>query len=298
MESAYFITATGTPLSEDEKLHAEGLARELEDQWNSGIDGILVAGTMGAMQLLTDETYRRLIRSSVEITRGRGEILIGAGDAGFARTRDRIRLLNEHPIDGVAVLAPYFWSFTQAELIDYYRALADESRAPFYLYDLPQVTGTKLELGTILALSEHPNIRGAKISGDFEFTRRLIDVADDSFRVIVAAPELVDVILRHGVRTHLDGMWAIAPRWTVAIGRCASQGDWDEAARYQQKLTSVRALLKKHGFGAFTALMNARGIPGRFAPRPFAETDQAAREELLALPVVRQLIEENPAEGG
>ena len=56
MKKAYFITAIGTPLTEDECLHEEGLEIQLADQWNHGINGILVAGTMGAMQLLTNDT--------------------------------------------------------------------------------------------------------------------------------------------------------------------------------------------------------------------------------------------------
>ena len=102
MAMAYFITAIGTPLTKDEKLHEEGLRAQLEDQWNSGIDGILVAGTMGAMQLLSDQTYRTLVERSVELSAGKGEVMVGAGDAGFARSRDRILFLNNLKIDGVA----------------------------------------------------------------------------------------------------------------------------------------------------------------------------------------------------
>ena len=107
MKSAHFITAIGTPLTEDEALHEQGLEAHLADQRNSHIDGILVGGTMGAMQLLTEETYRRLVRRAVELWAGHGEIFVGAGDTGLARTRERILFLNQFQIDGVAVLAPY-----------------------------------------------------------------------------------------------------------------------------------------------------------------------------------------------
>ena len=91
---ARFTTAIGTPLTDDEQLHDDGLICELEDQARHGIPGILVAGSMGAMQLLADETYRRLVERAVELWRGKGELLVGAGDAGFVRTRDRLKFLN------------------------------------------------------------------------------------------------------------------------------------------------------------------------------------------------------------
>lgn len=291
-----FITALGTPLTSDEALHEEGLAAEIADQWNHGIDGLLVAGTMGAMQLLTDEVYRQLIRRAVELSRGKGEILVGAGDAGYTRTRERIRFINEHKVDGVAVLAPFFWNFDQQALIEYYRALADDSKAPLFLYDLPVVTGTKLEQDTVVELAKHPNIRGIKASCDFALTRQLIDALDDpAFRVIVAQPDIVDVLLRHGIRQHLDGMWAIAPEWSVSIARCGAANDWESAAAHQRNLSALRRMIRRWGFAVFTELMNARGIPGRFAPRPHQDLSPSVREALLNDDTVRKLLQDDPA---
>lgn len=296
MNKAYFITAIGTPLTTDEQLAEEGLAIQLQDQWNHGIDGILVAGTMGQMQLLTDEVYRRLVRRAVEMSTGKGEILVGAGDAGFARSRDRIEFINQFKVDGVAVLAPYFLSFSQNELVEYYSALADVAKAPIYLYDLPAITGTKLEIGTVATLAKHPNIRGVKASCNFDDTRQVIDAVGGSFRVIVAQPNLVDVLLHHGIHEHLDGVWAIMPGWTVALAECAAKGDWAGAAEYQRQITAVRNLLPKYGFAAFTNMMNARGIPGDFVPRPFARLDAARSEELLNEPIMKKLVQEDAVE--
>ncbi len=39
MATAYFITAIGTPLTEDEKLHEEGLKAHLADQWKQRPQG-------------------------------------------------------------------------------------------------------------------------------------------------------------------------------------------------------------------------------------------------------------------
>ena len=296
MSALRLTTAIGTPLTDDERLHEDGLRIHLADQWDAGITGILVAGSMGLMQLLRDETYRRVVEVAVTRSEGRGEIFAGAGDTGLARTRDRLQFLDGFPLEGVVVLPPFFLAFTQAELIDYYRSLAAVSRAPLYLYDLPSVTGTKLSIDTVLELAEHPNIAGIKASGEQSETRQLIDVAPDGFRVILAAPDLIDVFLRHGVRDHLDGIYAVAPQWVTAIGRCAEQNQWEEAATYQRDLSHVRRLIIKHGVAPmFSAMMNARGIPGEFAPKPFRALAPGERKILQDDPVVQKLIREHPA---
>jgi 4-hydroxy-tetrahydrodipicolinate synthase len=283
--AAHFITALVTPMHDDDTLHAEGLRRAIETQIDAGIGGLLIAGSMGAMQLLPDETYRALVTESVRLAGGKVELLIGAGDASFARTRDRIHFLNQHPVDGVVVLAPYLMPFSQSELIEYFTALADESRAPLFLYDLPVMTRTKLERDTVLAIARHPNVAGIKCSDEPGYARQVRDLAPERFRVILAAPTLMDIFLQTGFSEHLDGVFSLCPRQVVAIGAAVARGENARAAELQQGLNRTLALLHKHGvWNPFTALLHAQGIPGRIKPRPHAAWDAETERRFLAEP--------------
>jgi len=294
LTDTHIISAIGTPLTEDESLHVQGLEAELDLQWRNGISGVLAAGSMGTMQLLSDQTYSDLIRLSAELVPGKGELIVGVGDTSFARTRDRIHLVNRYKVDAVAVLTPYLLKYSQDELIDYFHALADESKAPVYLYDLPQITGLKVEIPTVLAVSEHDNIRGIKCSDSAHETRVLIEALKangSDCRVIVAQPMLLDVLVKHGVRDHLDGVFAIAPEWGSAIVKHTEAGEDDEALAYQRDLVEFLNLLRsRNTFAAFSALMNARGVPGRYAPRPYRLLTDEQVEELLSRAIVRKLL--------
>jgi 4-hydroxy-tetrahydrodipicolinate synthase len=291
MTSSYFIAALGTPLDAEENLHRDGLRAHLADQQANEIDGVLVGGTMGMMQLLRDSTYHDLVQLSSELYAGKGELFVGVGDASFARTLDRLRLANQFPIDVAVVLSPYFMKFTQEQLIDYYRAIADESRVPLYLYDLPQTTGTVLTLDTVTTLAKHPNIRGIKCSGDIAQARVLIDsVAGENFRVIVAQPLIVDVLLRHGVHQHLDGVYALFPEWVKKMKHAVGAERWDEAAALSKGMGRVMPRLHHYGvLSAMTTLLNARGIPGSFAPRPYPVLAPELAQALLNESTIREL---------
>jgi 4-hydroxy-tetrahydrodipicolinate synthase len=296
MADLALFAAVGTPLTADETLHAEGLELHVADQWRAGMTGVLLGGTMGLMQLLAEDTYRQLIQVGVRAAAGRGEVMAGIGDTSLARTRERIRCTNEHRLDGVVCLSPFLWKFTQEEMVAYFHALADASRAPLYLYDLPVLTGVKLSFETVLAAARHPNIRGIKCSADLGWTRQLIDMAPKGFRVIVAQADLVDVTLRSGITQHLDGVYALAPDWTVGIARAAAAGNWELAAGYQQKLSAILRTLRDFGvFPAFTALLNARGIPGNYCPAPMRPLDETRRAALLATPIVAELLDADGA---
>jgi 4-hydroxy-tetrahydrodipicolinate synthase len=291
--SIRLIAAVGTPLTSDESLHDEALEAHLDDQWRHGMTGCLIGGTMGALQLLTEQTYRELVMHGARLAARRGEVLVGVGDAGFARTRDRIRFTNTQRVDGVVVLSPYLFKFSPSEVEDYFLALADASTRPLYLYDLPGLTGVKLSMETVLKLAAHPNIHGIKCSGDFGWTRQLIDCAPAGFRVIVAQADLIDVLLRHGVHEHLDGVFALAPHWVQRITRAAGAGDWAEAAHAQGRLSCLLRTLKQYGvFATFTALLNQRGIPGNYAPAPYQLLDAEHLDALLAEPIIREFLGE------
>lgn len=284
------ISAVGTPLTEDESLDEAGFQQHLAAQWEAGIDGVLVAGTMGLMQLLADRTYEQVIDVANGSER-KGELFIGVGDASLARTLDRMRRVNSLSIDGAVVLTPYLLSFSQVELVDYFRRLADASTNPLFLYVNPSLTGMRLEIDSIVALARHPNIRGIKCSSELEWTRQLEKAAPEGFRVIYAQARAVDVLCRDGVRENLDGIFAVAPQWTAAIRNATRAGDDASAAAYQQSLNELLDAVIEFGvFPACTVLINEMGISGRLAPAPFQLLDSQRRKELLARPIVQKLL--------
>ncbi|MCC6681263.1 MAG: dihydrodipicolinate synthase family protein [Phycisphaeraceae bacterium] len=293
MTEARFITAIGTPLTQDDQLHIEGLARHLDDQAAGGIDALLIAGTMGLHQLQSDRTWRDLVVNSIQLSRGRFELLIGVGDHSTVRTLDRITFVNSlDGIHGVVVLTPSFFKYSEKQYIAYYTQLADESRYPLFIYDLQPLTGVHLSVDTLSRLARHPNIAGIKLSANVpEAVRLRMRLEGSTFRIIVAEPVLSDILFRAGFSEHLDGIYAVCPHWASALARAARQEDWDTAAQWQQRLTGVKELFIAHPFGPlFTALMNERGIAGKFAPHPLEQPDPQFIEQLRRLPLVRELL--------
>jgi 4-hydroxy-tetrahydrodipicolinate synthase len=290
--TSHFITALVTPLQEDDSLHVEGLESLIAQQETGGITSFLVGGSMGAMQLLPDETYRDLMTESTRIIGSNTQLYAGVGDAGFVRTRDRLEFVNTLPFDGVVVLTPYVMPYAQDELIEYFFALADIARAPLFLYDLPVLTRCKLEMPTVQKLATHPNIAGIKCSDEPGYARQVRDLAGDDFRVILAAPTLIDVFLRDGFTEHLDGCFCLCPEQIAEMGQAVSVGDWERAAYLQQGVNRTLRLLRKYEvWRPFTALLHELGIPGRFKPRPHRNWGEAETQEFLQDEETREVLE-------
>jgi 4-hydroxy-tetrahydrodipicolinate synthase len=291
MVNTFICSAILTPLDDRERLHVDGLQDHLRDQAEAGIDAVLAGGTMGVMQLLTDKTYAELVQATCNCW-SRGEIFVGVGDTSLARTLQRIQIVNEFKVDGVLALAPFFFQFSQEELCDYYRTLADRSKSPLYLYDIPPRTGTTLAIETVVELAAHPNIAGIKCSGPITQTRQLIDALDArKFRVMVGCPTLLDHLLRVGVAQHVDGVYALAPRLACAIARSAQAENWSEAANHTQILCRLLSTLYEYGvFPAAQEILRAKGIRGSFVPRPYRPLSAERTRELLDEPAIQSIL--------
>ncbi len=290
---ANIISAICTPLDVDDRLSLDGLSAHIDDHASGGLSCLLIAGTMGLMPLLTDRTYLQLVEQAVRIGAERFELLIGVGDTSYARTRERIKAVDHLGIDGVVVLSPYFIRYRPEELVDYYKSLADVSHRPIFLYTNPIITGVELEIETVVEVSRHPNVRGIKCACEYDWTQRLSSAIDDAdFRIIVARPYSVDTLIRSGIREHLDGIFSLAPHWATALIDAAQEENWEEAARYQARLSNLLLLVteKYPTYASFTSILNARGIPGKIGPAPMRRLTTEEQHRLLNEPIVRELL--------
>jgi len=290
--SINFISAICTPLDEQERLDRQGLETHLSQQWEYGASGVLLGGTMGLMQLLSDATYRDLIAEGAKIAQGKMEILAGVGDTSLTRTKRKIEIVSDLPIDGVVVLTPYFFPFGEEELCGYFRTLADVSKKPMYIYYLPQLTKVELQVETILKLAEHPNIHGIKSSSNTDWTMQLFERVPADFRVIVSAPFETRRLAMMGVTEFLDGVYAVFPKLSAKLLQALRDADWDRASQCEALLSKALEMLRGKFplFGATAVILNHQGVSGKCNVSPLASLSPAAAEEVLNTPEIRMAI--------
>ena len=287
-----FTSAICTPLDDQENLDVAGFEKHVAAQWDNDASGILFGGTMGLMQLLKESTYLDLVTRGANLSQGKGEILVGVGDTSYSRTLQKIESVSSLPIDGVVVVTPWFFPFSEQEICDYFRALAKASRHPLYIYYLPKLTKVELSVETILKLAQEPNIKGIKSSTTTDWTMQLFERVPPSFRVIVSAPLDTCRLARMGVTEFLDGVNAVFPRLSKRFLAALRKEDWDEAQECEQVFTRCLDLLRAQYplFGAVSAILNSQGIAGRCNVSPLTALQPRVAEELLAKPEVQLAI--------
>lgn len=155
------FTALVTPMRGGQ-IDLKGLADLVEFQLAQGIDGLVPCGTTGETPTLTEQEQSQVIKTVVELARGKVPVIAGAGCNATAKAIALSKMAAEAGADALLHVTPYYNKPPQAALVAHYRAITEAVGLPIVMYNVPGRTGCDLEPETAAELAEHPSIVALK----------------------------------------------------------------------------------------------------------------------------------------
>ena len=291
-----------TPLKADGSLDVRGLCRLVDHVMRGGVHGLFLLGTTGEAPDLPYGLRRELVRrvcAKVRGGRGRGRrvpVLVGITDTVFAESVQMAEYAAEQGADAVVAAPPYYFAAGQPELLAYYRKLADSLPLPLFLYNMPSQVKVMIDVKTVVALAEHPNIVGLKDSsgniGYFNACRYALRDRPD-FAILMGPEEAMGEVVLMGASGGVAGGANMFPRLYVDLYEAALAKDVDRVRELQERVMRVSSLI--YGVGHHNSsfvkgvkcALSLMGIcsDALAAPRePFNEADRALiRSRLVEL---------------
>lgn len=162
MHFGHVITAMATPFDREGRVsfpRAAELARRLVER---GSDGLVVAGTTGESPTLADEEKVALFRTVKEAVGAQAKVIAGTGTYDTAHSIHLTAEAEKAGADGILLVNPYYNRPSQDGLYAHFRAIADSTRLPVILYNIPGRTGVNCLPETVARLADVPNIVGIK----------------------------------------------------------------------------------------------------------------------------------------
>jgi 4-hydroxy-tetrahydrodipicolinate synthase len=256
------IPAMVTPFDGDGRLHEKVVRQMIRRLLQAGVHGIFVLGTNGEFFAMNDDEKVELVRIAADEIAGQVPLYAGSGAVTTAETVSLSRKLEEAGADVLSVITPYFVPVNQSEIHDHFKAAAGSTDLPIVLYNIPARTGVMLEAGTVVSLSQIPNIVGVKdSSGNFEHMLQLIQQTDHDFSVLAGTDSFILSVLMEGGSGAIAASANIAPEKVVSIYSDWQAGRHAEAAKAQADIAVVRKLMQ---YGTIPAglkeVMNQLGI--------------------------------------
>lgn len=184
----HVMTAMVTPFDEKCRVDygkAADLARLL---LREGTDSLLVCGTTGESPTLKHDEKLELFRT-IKKAAGAAPVVAGTGtndtEASVAFTREA----EAAGVDGILLVNPYYNKPPQEGLYRHFRAIAEATKLPVIVYNIPGRTGVNLDVPTLKRLAELPNVVAVKeASGNLDQVSETVRTVGAAHGVWTASP--------------------------------------------------------------------------------------------------------------
>ena len=167
-----------TPFYADGAVYYKKLEANVERYSRTPVAGIVVLGSTGESILLSDEERREVLKTARAAAANQKVLIAGTGIESATETLRLTEYAADLGYDVAMVRTPHYYKnqMKPANMLAFYRFVADRSPLPVIIYNFPQATGYDMPAELVVELAEHPNVIGIKeSSGDVEKVRTMVE---------------------------------------------------------------------------------------------------------------------------
>lgn len=233
-------TAMVTPFDRKGHIDFPKTTQLINHLIQNGTESLVVAGTTGESPTLTIEEKLALFQHVVKAVDKRIPVIAGTGSNNTYASIDLTKRAEQIGVDGIMAVAPYYNRPNQAGLFQHFKAIAESTKLPVMVYNIPGRAAVNIEPETIISLSNIQNIFAVKeASGNLNAMTRIISETAEDFQLYSGDDGLTIPVLAIGgkgivsVASHIIGN-----EMQEMIGTFFN-GEIEKAARLHQDLLPI-----------------------------------------------------------
>lgn len=167
-----------TPFYPDGNVYYKKLEHNVDRYSRTPVGGIVVLGSTGEAIMLSDQERQDVFKVAREAAAPNKVLIAGTGIESAVETLRLTEYAAELGYDVAMVRTPHYYKkqMAPANMLAFYRTVADRAALPVIIYNFPQATGYDIPAEVVIELAEHPNLIGIKeSSGDVEKVRKMVE---------------------------------------------------------------------------------------------------------------------------
>ncbi|HOU69364.1 MAG TPA: 4-hydroxy-tetrahydrodipicolinate synthase [Paludibacteraceae bacterium] len=234
-----------TPFKEDESVDYDALGRLLDYQLQNNIDYLVVMGTTGEAATLNEEEKSSVRKFVLSRVNGRVPIVLGVGGNNTKAVVEALKNDDMEGIDAILSVVPYYNKPSQEGIFQHYSVIAEASKVPVILYNVPGRTGVNMTAETTLRLAnKYDNIIAIKeASGNIVQVNNIIKNKPKDFMVISGDDGITYPLMTMGAVGVISVIGNAFPKEFGKMVRLALAGDYQSAREIHQHFTDLFDLL-------------------------------------------------------
>jgi 4-hydroxy-tetrahydrodipicolinate synthase len=234
------FTAVVTPFRNGDVDFA-ALAKLIESQIAAGITGLIAVGTTGESPTLTHDEKHEIIERTIKIAKGRCQVIAGAGTNSTRDSIEATKFAEKAGADGALLVAPYYNKPSQEGLFRHFKAIAEVTKLPIMLYNIPGRCGVDIGPDTVVRLAQScRNIVSIKeASGSVERVAELRRRLPNEFTILSGDDGLTLPFMAVGAAGVVSVASNLFPSELCALVRACESGDFKSAENLHRKMGPI-----------------------------------------------------------
>ena len=231
------FTAVVTPFRNGE-IDFAAFEKLIEAQIAAGITGIVAVGTTGESPTLTHDEKHEVIQRAIKIAKSRCKVIAGTGTNSTRDSIEATKFAEKAGADGALLVAPYYNKPSQEGLFRHFKSIADATKLPVILYNIPGRCVVDILPETVVRLAEScRNIVSIKeASGSVERVAELRRRLPNEFTILSGDDGLTLPFMSVGAAGVVSVFSNLFPAELCALVRACESGDFKSAEVLHRKM--------------------------------------------------------------
>ncbi len=260
----------------------ESAQREIVRYLAKYVNGFYPCGTYGSGPLMNTAERKRVAEIVIK-EKGSAKAIIHVGTAATEEAVDLAQHAESAGADAVGAIPPYYYAYSQAQLIEHYRKLIKAVKIPVFLYNNPELSRNPVSPESLRVLADD-GLAGVKDSSFdlVNFYNYVLAIKRSDFTFIVGTEAIAAAALDAGASGVIAGLANVFPEFLSDFYTIWKKGDPHATALKQLEVMRARNVLKLGPTLTMTyAALRMRGFNPGYPRAPYTEITKDIYDKAL-----------------
>jgi 4-hydroxy-tetrahydrodipicolinate synthase len=221
-----------TPFTKDDNLDLPLFEKNLAAQLKAGVNGIILAGSLGEASTITVAEKEQLVKFAVNYLQGKIPVVLNIAESTTKDAIQQAANAKKWGADGLMLLPPMRYKSDDRETVSYFKVVAASTDLPIMIYNNPVDYKIDTRPDMFDELVSYDNITALKESSrDVTNLTRMKNRFGDRFKILCGVDTLAMEELCLGADGWVAGLVCAFPAETVAIYKLVKAGKIAEATK-------------------------------------------------------------------
>src|SRR5262245_57690650 len=222
--------ALTTPFKNGE-VDYDAFRKQIEFQIEAGTTCICPVGTTGESPTLSHPEHEKVIHFVCETAARRIKVMPGVGSNSTAEALRLTKVAEAAGADAALQVAPYYNKPTQEGFYQHFKQIAEQSRLPQCIYNIPGRCAKNIEPETIARLADLENVTMVKeATGSLDQASAVLTTTN--LTVLSGDDSLTLPLMAVGARGVISVVGNIVPKDMIALIEAADRNDLATAQKW------------------------------------------------------------------